>query len=197
MTSTEHRAPDSVATPLPTDATSANPARKGLARLGAWTGSHLRAVLLLWLLVLVGFGAFAPQVESALSGAGWQDSGSQSVQARSVIEKNLNGLGATALQVVIHDGSGPIVDNPAAQRIVARAEALLKADPRVSVVVAPATRCLAVQGRHDGHRAGRRRRRRERDGPRRRRPHRTRRQAGHLDRLGEPDRRQRTVVGLQ
>lgn len=137
MTSTEHRAPDSVATPLPTDATSPNPARKGLARLGAWTGSHLRAVLLLWLLVLVGFGAFAPQVESALSGAGWQDSGSQSVQARSVIEKNLNGLGATALQVVIHDGSGPIVDNPAAQRIVARAEALLKADPRVSVVVAP------------------------------------------------------------
>ena len=47
-----------------------------LSRLGAWTGSHLRAVLLLWLVILGGFGAFAPKVESSLSGAGWQDSGS-------------------------------------------------------------------------------------------------------------------------
>lgn len=54
-----------------TISTARPPQEKGLARLGAWTGSHLRAVLVLWLLVLVGFGAFAPQVELALSGAGW------------------------------------------------------------------------------------------------------------------------------
>jgi RND superfamily putative drug exporter len=94
-------------------------------------------VLLLWLLVLGVFGAFAPSVESALSGAGWQDSGSQSVQARSVIQKNFQGLGATALQVVVHDGRGPIAKDPSAQRVIAHAEALLRADHRVSTVVGP------------------------------------------------------------
>jgi len=33
-----------------------------LARLGAWAGSHLRVVLLSWLIVLAAFGAFAPRV---------------------------------------------------------------------------------------------------------------------------------------
>ena len=53
------------------------------------------------------FGAFAPQVESALSGAGWQDSGSQSVKARDVIAKEFAGLGSTALQVVVQDSKRP------------------------------------------------------------------------------------------
>lgn len=94
-------------------------------------------MLVLWLLVLAVFGAFAPTVGSALSGAGWQDSGSQSVAARAVIAKNFHGLGATALQVVVHDGARSIANDPAAQRIVGKVEALLKADPRVSVVVPP------------------------------------------------------------
>ncbi len=139
MTSTDYRAPNDA----PRTALSTEPAplgdvnRKGLARLGAWTGAHLRALLMLWLLILAVFGAFAPKVESTLSGAGWQDSGSQSVQARTVIEKNFQGLGATALQVVIHDGSGRIADDPEARRIVMQTEALVRADPRVSVVVGP------------------------------------------------------------
>jgi RND superfamily putative drug exporter len=111
--------------------------RAGLARLGAWAATHVRAVVLLWLLVLGVFGAFAPSVESALSGAGWQDSGSQSVQARAVIQRHFQGLGATALQVVVHDGRGPIAHDPVAQRVIAQAEALLRADPRVSTVVGP------------------------------------------------------------
>ena len=108
-----------------------------LGRLGAWAGSHLGAVLLGWLVVLAVFGAFAPQVESALSGAGWQDSTSQSVRARDLIAKNFAGLGSTALQVVVHDSSGPIAADPSARQVIARATALLKADPRVSTVVAP------------------------------------------------------------
>lgn len=108
-----------------------------LSRLGAWSGSHLRLVLVGWTLVLVGFGVFAPQVETALSGAGWQDSGSQSVQARSVIATEFNGLGSTALQVVVHDNVGKIASDPAAQLAIARATALLKADSRVSTVIAP------------------------------------------------------------
>jgi RND superfamily putative drug exporter len=108
-----------------------------LARLGAWTGSHLRLVLLAWLVVLAGFGAFAPQVESALSGAGWQDSSSSSVKARDIITKDFAGLNSTALQVVVHDSGAPIAADPAAQQIIARATALLQADPRVSTVIGP------------------------------------------------------------
>jgi RND superfamily putative drug exporter len=108
-----------------------------LSRLGAWTASHLRIVLLGWLVVLAGLGAFAPQVQSALSGAGWQDSGSSSVKARDLIARDFAGLNSTALQVVVHDSRGPLAADPAAQRIIARASALLKADGRISTVVAP------------------------------------------------------------
>ena len=118
--------------PTPTTAAS------GLfARLGVWAGTHLRYVVIAWLVVIGAFGAFAPQVQSALSGAGWQDSGSQSVQARAVIAKNFSGLGATALQVVIVDQQAAIATDPAAARVIARATDLLRADPRVSTVIAP------------------------------------------------------------
>ncbi len=108
-----------------------------MARLGAWSATHLRAVLLLWLVVLAFFGAFAPQVEHALAGAGWQDSTSQSVRARAIIQRDFAGLGATALQVVVVDHHGPIATDPAAQSVLTKVSALLRADPRVSTVVAP------------------------------------------------------------
>ncbi len=108
-----------------------------MARLGAWTGGHLRAVLAVWLVVLVGFGFFAPSVESSLAGAGWQDSTSQSVAARNVIDKYFAGLGATALQVVVVDHSAPIASDAAGQTAVARAEALLRSNRDVSTVVGP------------------------------------------------------------
>ena len=94
-------------------------------------------VLVAWLLMLGIFGAFAPQVMSALSGAGWQDSGSMSVKARNVIAKDFAGLGSTSLQVVVVDKNGPIASDPAAQAVISRATALLKADKRVSTVVPP------------------------------------------------------------
>ena len=87
-----------------------------MARLGAWSATHLRAVLLLWLVVLIVFGAFAPQVEHALAGAGWQDSNSQSVKARALIHRDFAGLGATALQVVIVDHHGRSPPTPPPRR---------------------------------------------------------------------------------
>ncbi len=108
-----------------------------MARLGAWTGGHLKAVLAVWLVVLIGFGLFAPSVESSLAGAGWQDSTSQSVAARNVIDKYFGGLGATALQVVVVDHNAPIASDSAAQTAVARAEALLRSNRDVSTVVDP------------------------------------------------------------
>ena len=47
------------------------------------------------------------------------------------------GLNSTALQVVVVDKQGPIASDPAAREIIAKATALLKADHRVSTVVAP------------------------------------------------------------
>jgi RND superfamily putative drug exporter len=107
------------------------------ARLGAWTATHFRRILIAWLLILVVFGFFAVRVEGALAGAGWQASSSQSVQARAIIEKHFAGLGATALQVVIVDRSGPIAADPRAQAVVARASHVLASDPRLSTVVPP------------------------------------------------------------
>jgi len=108
-----------------------------LGRLGYWSGFHLRQVLVAWLVILVGFGFFAPKVESALAGAGWQDSTSQSVAARHLIRRDFSGLGSSALQVVITDRSAPVLEDPAGRATVARVESILRSDKDVSVVVPP------------------------------------------------------------
>ncbi|MHB1488236.1 MAG: MMPL family transporter [Acidimicrobiales bacterium] len=119
-----------------------------LARLGTWTSNHFRHVLVGWVVVLAVFGFFAPRVESALAGAGWQDSSSQSVAARNVIQKDFSGLGSTALQVVVVDHRRPIAADPAAQAIIARAGQMLQTDKRVSTVVMPAAgSSLSADGR--------------------------------------------------
>jgi RND superfamily putative drug exporter len=109
-----------------------------LARLGAWTATHFRQVLAGWVVVIVAFGVFAPQVETALAGAGWQDSSSQSVAARGIIGRDFAGLGSTALQVVVADHRHrAIAADPAARATVARVETILAGDRRVSAVVGP------------------------------------------------------------
>ncbi len=107
------------------------------ARLGTWTGMHLRPVLLAWLVVLVLFGVFAPKVESALAGAGWQDSSSPSVKARQIIRADFAGLGSSALQVVVVDHARPLAGDPAAKAVLGRVEALLRSSKDVSTVVPP------------------------------------------------------------
>jgi RND superfamily putative drug exporter len=113
------------------------PPRAWLTRLGSWSATHLRWVLASWVVVLGVFGAFAPRVESALAGAGWQDSGSQSVAARNLIAKDFGGLNSTALQVIVVDKAVPLAHDPAAGQVIAKAAALLRADSRISTVVLP------------------------------------------------------------
>ena len=118
--------------------TTTSPPHGGLfARLGRWTATHMRAVLVAWLLVLIAFGAFAPQVETSLAGAGWQDSSSQSVQARNIIQQDFSGLGSAGLEVVVVDHNGALSTDPTGQAAIAKVAALLKADPRVSTVQMP------------------------------------------------------------
>ncbi len=106
-------------------------------RLGTWTATHLRIVVVAWAVVIVAFGFFAPSVQSALAGAGWQDSTSQSVAARNVIQRDFHGLGASALQVVVVDRAGQISSDPAARAVIAKVTNLLRAESTVSTVVEP------------------------------------------------------------
>ena len=64
-----------------------------IGRLGRWTAGHFRIVAAAWVVVAVGLGVLAPRVENALSGAGWETTGSESVQARQLSDKGFNGFG--------------------------------------------------------------------------------------------------------
>ncbi|HZC74549.1 MAG TPA: MMPL family transporter [Gaiellaceae bacterium] len=107
-----------------------------IGRLGRWAADHLRLVALSWAVVAVALAVFAPKVETALSGAGWQANGSQSVQARALIQQNFRGLSSSAPLVVIHS-NGLTTHAPAFRATVANAEAILRSDPRISTVAVP------------------------------------------------------------
>jgi RND superfamily putative drug exporter len=107
-----------------------------IGRLGHWTATHFRAVAVAWLLIAVTFGVFAPKVEHVLSGAGWEATGSESVQARDLIDRNFHGLGSYGLMVVLHS-SDKTVTNPAFKQAVADVQRTLEADDAVTRVVPP------------------------------------------------------------
>ncbi len=107
-----------------------------IGRLGRYTATHFRAVAIAWALVAVVLGVLAPRVETALSGAGWEATGSQSVAARKAIDKNFQGLSSSALMVVVHSNTKTVTD-PAFKAAIARASSTLKSDSRVKSVVPP------------------------------------------------------------
>ena len=107
-----------------------------LGRLGGWTAGHVRVVALAWVAVAVGLGVFAPKVEHALSGAGWEASGSESVEARELIQASFAGLSSQALIVVVHS-EGQTLSDPGFRQVVARVERILRASPDVASVTAP------------------------------------------------------------
>ena len=107
-----------------------------IGRLGRWTADHVRVVAIAWAIVAVAFGAFAPKVESALSGAGWQANGSQSVQARKLIQTNFAGLSSSALMVVLHSPTQTVF-SPGFQRSIASVEQVLHGSSHVASVQPP------------------------------------------------------------
>src|SRR4051812_30254070 len=118
-----------------------------IGRLGRYTATHFRVVLSAWLLVAVVLGFFAPRVETALSGAGWEATGSPSVQARHLIDRNFHGLSSTGLTVVLSSRE-QTVGTARFQRVIARVERTLRADRAVRAVVPPAP---GVSISRDGH----------------------------------------------
>lgn len=107
-----------------------------IGRLGGWMARHFGIVAIAWAVVAIGLGFFAPRVETALSGAGWEATGSESVKARDQIDKNFAGMSSSALMVVVHSNTQTVQD-PAFKKRVAEATAELKGDPRVKNVVPP------------------------------------------------------------
>src|SRR3972149_5527544 len=81
-----------------------------IGRLGSWTACHFRAVLIAWALIAIGLGALAPKAEQALSGAGWEASGSESVKARELIQREFAGNSSAGLMVVVHSREKTIGD---------------------------------------------------------------------------------------
>lgn len=120
-----------------------------IGRLGRLAALHRRAVFAAWALVAVALGIFAPRVETALSGAGWQANGSESVRVRETADRAFAGSGSYAIQVAVHSPELTASD-PAFRRTVARVGGVLAADPKVGRVIPPTA---SGQVSHDGHTA--------------------------------------------
>jgi RND superfamily putative drug exporter len=107
-----------------------------MGRMGRFAGTHVRAVVVSWIAVAIVFGAFAPWVETALSGAGWQANGSQSVAARGLIQQHFAGNSSSALMVVVHSPTLTARDRRFASTIDS-VKRLLHADPAIASVTPP------------------------------------------------------------
>ncbi len=118
-----------------------------IGRLGRWTAAHFRIVAAAWVLVVVGLGVLAPRAEHALSGAGWEATGSESVHARQQIDKNFNGSGSYGLTVVVHARDRTVSD-PAFQHVLHAVTDRLRSDPAVTAVAAPRVGVSISADRH-------------------------------------------------
>ena len=167
-----------------------------IGRLGRFMAQHFALVATAWVVVAVGLGVLAPKVEHALSGAGWEATGSESVKARELIDRNFDGLGSYGLMVVVHSPDATVGDPPV--RVVA---AQGRGDPALQRCRDHGRRPAAghddLQGRPHRGRAGRRREERQRHGARGGRPQGRAGRHQRPGRRGQPHRRPRHVVGLQ
>ena len=120
-----------------------------LGQLGRWAAGHARIVFAAWAVLAVGLGIFAPKVEHALSGAGWQANGSESVTVRDLVQREFGGLNSTGLMVVVHSPTAT-VDSAQVRATLAAVTRRLEADPRVATVAPPQPRTTISA---DGHTA--------------------------------------------
>lgn len=108
-----------------------------LGRLGIWVTEHVRLVTVLWLIAVIGLGAFAPKVEHNLSGAGWQANGSESVEARELARDHFGGNASSAIQVVVRSDDGTPVTEGEGAEVLAAVTQVLEDEPRIAEVVSP------------------------------------------------------------
>ena len=167
-----------------------------IGRLGRFAATHRRGVFVTWAIVAVGLGVLAPRVETALSGAGWQANGSESVKVREQLHSNFGGVGAYSLQVAVHSERLTVAD-PAFRRTVARVERVLGADSAVAGAVPPTPDSSVSRDRHTAIVGARAAEGPERNGRRGQPPQVGSQRGGRPRGRSQPDRRLRDVVGLQ
>jgi RND superfamily putative drug exporter len=120
-----------------------------IGRLGRLAATNRGTVFTIWAVVAVALGFLAPQVETALSGAGWEALGSESVAVRKQTDSAFGGAGAYGLQVAVHSNQYVATD-PRFRATLARTQRLLAADPAVGKVVPPQP---GISVSRDGHTA--------------------------------------------
>ncbi|HWJ43161.1 MAG TPA: MMPL family transporter [Solirubrobacterales bacterium] len=120
-----------------------------IGRLGLLAATHRGSVFAIWAVLAVALGFLAPRVETALSGAGWEDSGSESVAVRKQVDAEFGGAGAYGLQVAVHSQRLTASD-PGFRRTVAAVGRTLGGDAAVARVVPPRP---GVSISPDGHTA--------------------------------------------
>ncbi len=118
-----------------------------IGRLGRWTATHFRTVAIAWAVTLVVLGVLAPRVEQALSGAGWEATGSESVQVRDRLDRKFGGLSSSAVMVVVSSDSARAED-PGFHRVTGEVERRLAAQEHVAGVVPPRPGVSISRDRH-------------------------------------------------
>lgn len=81
------------------------------SRLARFSGRHRRAVMLVWLVAVLGAAPLALTLTNALSGAGWEAQGSTSVKVRDELRADFGELGTEAA-VVVYRQATPITEDP-------------------------------------------------------------------------------------
>ena len=119
--------------PLPTDPPTTGTSEPWFARLARFSGTHRRAVMIVWLVATIAAAPLAMTLTGALSGAGWEAQGSTSVEVRDEIRRDFPQLGAEAAVVVVHQDA-PFSEDPAALSAVV---ADLEGAPGAASVVDP------------------------------------------------------------
>ena len=118
-----------------------------LGRLGRWTATHFRLVVAAWGVIALAAGILAPRVEHALSGAGWEATGSESVAVRDLMDRNFAGLSSSSLMVVVHSRELRLGDD-AFDAAIRDTEAALRRSDAVRAVVPPAPGVSVSADRH-------------------------------------------------
>ena len=107
-----------------------------MGKLGRWTANNFKIVLGAWIVIALVLGFFAPRVEHALSGAGWEATGSESVEVREAIDEQFGGMSSSALMVVLSSDDQKWTD-PEFKASIGEVESTLSSSEDVSAVVVP------------------------------------------------------------
>src|SRR5450759_1694602 len=108
------------------------------AAVGSWMRIHRRLVFLVWGLVALSLGVFAPRLEGSLSVVMVQVDNSQSLAARQLIDQNFGGLSSQSAVLVLHSDTLSDTD-PAFAHSISTSQGALAAETAFGPALPPQT----------------------------------------------------------